>query len=269
MMGLPVKSVNDNTMPQQAIKTLDNVTTVVSRFRDAGYRTSYIHPFTETFYERNEVYPSYGFEDVYFEDAFVNLTEGDYHNTYIKDAVVFSKIKELLSSENEGYDCIYTMTMQNHQPYDSQDELSAYLAGVEKTCDALYDFLSWVREFDEKTVVVFIGDHYPFFSMESNVYSTFDINADNCYSLYNQTCYIFDSEKKITSSDSIVSAFYLPYFIMDRVGIEDDNVTRFFKSCYEMYPVYTTNVPGSPDKLKQVDMICYDLIVGEKYSLQK
>ena len=96
---MPTLSLNTPSVPQNLIKGQDTIETIPSYFKSLGYTTTYIHPFSGSFYNRSVLYPKYGFDNLYFEDTFTD-SENRYRR-YISDKSVFDQIKKQLQSECE------------------------------------------------------------------------------------------------------------------------------------------------------------------------
>ena len=96
---------------------------------------------------------------------------------YVSDNSCVDKIIELYEKKEEGTPLfVFNVTMQNHGGYsDTYDNftpditvegvestpLSQYLSLVRLSDQALEKLISYFEEADEKTIVVFFGDHQP------------------------------------------------------------------------------------------------------------
>ena len=92
--------------------------------------------------------------------------------------------------------------MQNHQPYldDQGGELENYFDGIQTSNEALREFTNFLKTFDEPTILVFTGDHFPFFTPECNYYRDMGITVDNCEKLYEKTWLVWNNYDLDTSS---------------------------------------------------------------------
>lgn len=267
IFGLPVKSLNDPAMPQRML--LDREQPTIPRYyQDFGYSTYYLHSFLSTFYSRETVYANFGFDKLFFEDDFTVPVE--YYNAYIDDSVLFNQIQALVAESSEPV-YIHTTTMQNHQPYNQLEgyasQLEEYLAGVSHTLDSLDAMLDYFNECGEPTVVFFVGDHFPSFKTEDNIYEQLGINSDNCSILYEQT-YLLYSNFDIDESaipDEEFSVFYSPYMLIDAINAPGDAFTDAMRDKLQALPVYSSHYnPEQPDD-GDLDLLTYDRVLGEKY----
>ena len=172
---------------------------LASVLKEQGYATTAIHPADATNWNRDKVYPAMGFDR--FID--INEFSGaERIKGFTSDRETYKKVLELLdegsgaggtgaagSSADGVRDAAYTqpqfifdLTIQNHGGYatgliredqwvdvkygDGQtyDELSEYVSCVKQSEIALQWFLEELKKRDENVVVLFFGDHQPWFT---------------------------------------------------------------------------------------------------------
>ncbi len=268
LFGMPVKSLNDVSMPQRIL--LDRAQTTIPRYySELGYDTYYIHTFLSSFYSRSRVYSYLGFDELIFQDDFD--VDVNYRYSYIEDKVIFDEIEYLLD-ESESPVYIHTTTMQNHQPYDQgedpTDELGNYLAGIGDMCEDLYAFLENLKELDEPTVVFFVGDHFPSFRGEGNIYDELGYNSSNCSTLFEQTYFIWSNYETESNEvpTELISAYYMPYVVMDVIGTPKDEFVDTMFGFMETTPVYSTQYDSTIPINEELDLLTYDRILGDALS---
>lgn len=270
LTGLPTYAINTPSVPQNLLKKQEIIDTIPKYFKNLGYSTTYIHPFSKSFYDRETLYSQYSFDNLYFDD---NMTvETTKFRRYISDESVFNQIKSVLeSSDNPSY--IFATTMQNHQPYyeetaEGADQLSYYLAGIKETSDTLREFTNWLKDFDEDVVLVFVGDHFPFFTPDDDVYNRLGVSDANSELIYTQKYIIWNNYNSsiLDKDDKTISAFYIPYVVTDMIGSEDTKFTSTMKSIMNDYPLYSPSVQSSNERNAELDLITYDRVIGENYS---
>lgn len=266
MFGLPVKSLNNATIPHSLLPENVEQDTFAQMYKKQGYNTTYIHPFSSSFYGREDVYSEYGFDRLLFID---DLTvEVNKLRDYVDDDTVYRQAEQVMA-ETEGPDYIYITTMQNHQPYGSDDdtEVGVYLKGIQRSCEELQEFLNRLKESKEPTVVFFMGDHFPFFSPESNIYTDLGITADNCEILYSQTYLIWNNygleDEGLPEEE--VSAFYLPHIVYRHAGLPANEFNETILNVMEEQPVYSVASPNENNS-QLLDTITYDRTIGKGYS---
>lgn len=178
-------SVLDTSMPPVFKTYLKEKTfSIVHHFKDLGYETHGIHPGHRWFYNRGEVYQWLGFDDFLSMESLPK--DVDMINFYVTDDVSFELIKKsydeyLLKEEKNGY-FNFTVTIQNHGPYMDyeterepvlkreciEDEklynsINNYMIGLSDSDRMLKNLEEYIDTIEEPTVVVFFGDHLPYF----------------------------------------------------------------------------------------------------------
>ncbi|MBR1693511.1 MAG: LTA synthase family protein [Lachnospiraceae bacterium] len=139
-----------------------------------------IHPYNKKGYNRDVAYKNLGFS--YFK-AIEDMQdrEHEYVRNRISDADDMQEVigeYERIRESTDAPVCLYTVTMQNHSPYDvpydnfSPDvevldeeyktfELEQYLSLIKLSDAAFGQLIDYFAGIDEDTVIVFFGDHQP------------------------------------------------------------------------------------------------------------
>ena len=163
------------------IYNLTHAENLAQQFSDLGYDTTAMHPNHATNWNRENVYRDFGFDEFL---AIEDFEGADTLRGMVTDAETYDKILELLET-NDDPQFIFDVTMQNHSGYDTglipdeletnylidgtyDPEVNEYLALIEQSDEALEDFLAQLEQIDRPVVVVFFGDHQPFFPSEFN-----------------------------------------------------------------------------------------------------
>lgn len=268
MYGLPVRSLMDTITPQKEIVP-ETPSSMVSLLGGMGYKTAYVHPFTSTFYGRDKIYATYGFDSMLFEEDLTVPVER-FANDYISDRTVAKQLLKLVQDTDEPL-YVHTTTMQNHQPYDwieNQSELTVYLEGVRATGEALQMLIDGLEQLDEPTVLIFVGDHFPSMRAEGNIYDAMGISSSNCSVLYEQPALVWSNTKLNESlyPDEMFSVFYLMPLTCKAVGLPMDAFYETVLAQLPQKPVYTSIFMDEDDRSEILDLLTYDRIVGENYT---
>lgn len=263
MFGLPVKSLDDPSMPNRVLLNRAQPT-VPAYYKTWGYNTAYIHPYLASFYGRNKIYANFGYDTMIFDTDFTVPVE--YFGTYIDDNTILHQIEQLLAESEEPM-FIHTTTMQNHQPYDqgTGDEFDNYLEWVQHTSEGLEDFLVRMEDFEEPTVILFIGDHFPSLRGDDGIYAQLGITSENCDTLYEQKYILWNNcglDAGILPEEK-VSVFYLPYVIMEWIDAPRDAFTQTMMEEMAVTPVYSTNYNPRQAENEKLDALTYDHILGD------
>ncbi|MFD0679644.1 MULTISPECIES: LTA synthase family protein [unclassified Paenibacillus] len=153
-------------------------------FEEQGYKSMAIHSYEGWFWNRENVYKQMGFESFMSKDQFSNP---QYKGDFISDDEVANNIIQQVDSTDKPM-FIYTVTMQNHGPYDDQrygsnpiqvegnltpeakDTLETYTQGAQDADASLQKLIDHFTETGEPTVIVFYGDHLPMLGYDYDVY---------------------------------------------------------------------------------------------------
>ena len=218
------------------IYDLTQTENLASQFKQLGYRTTAMHPNHGTNWNRENVYQDFGFDEF--------LTIKDFQDAetlrgMVTDKSTYDKILQLLD-EDADPQFIFDVTMQNHSGYNtglvpadkrvdlaidgvSDPEVNEYVSLIQESDKALQYFISKLRQLDRKVVVVFFGDHQPFFPDTYNdLWFTGEDEATHAERLW-QTDYIIWANYDVAgrSQDGTVtdlSTNYLGSTLMDLIG---------------------------------------------------
>ena len=151
---------------------VDEIDGMSSYLKSLGYNTIAMHPFENTGWRRNEVYPFMKF-DKFISDK--DYPREDIVRTYISDQEATDMIIKQFEEQEEP--CfLFAVTMQNHGPYnlpyeevsndvkvEGEDDLALeqYLSLLRLSDKALENLITYIDGQEEDTILVFFGDHQP------------------------------------------------------------------------------------------------------------
>jgi len=159
---------------QMLVSSYDQYPSAVSWFAAHGHVPIAIHPYMTTMYKRQTVYKTFGFQD-FIHDTTMGETKKIDNGQFISDESAFDEVERQIDASADPL-MVNLVTMQNHIPVDDAyknpipvtgvsggqaNRISNYARGLSYTDKALADFLARLRKSDEKTVVIFYGDHLP------------------------------------------------------------------------------------------------------------
>jgi len=186
---------------QMLVPEYEQYPSAVGWFESTGRTPVAVHPYITSFYKRDQVYDVFGF-DRFVHDTTMTEQERIEDNEFISDASAFNEVRRQID-ESDTPLMVNLVTMQNHIPVDGNyldpigvtgveedeaDRVGNYARGLNYTDEALADFLRGLEQSEEKTVVVFYGDHLP------GIYSaeTADLNPD--LGMYTTPFFLWSSE---------------------------------------------------------------------------
>lgn len=178
--GLTTDYLPSGCVPWQYVE--EEMPSYVSLYRDLGYTTMAVHPYTSSFYYRKYGYPLTGIDALHFEDDIYALADTigiSWNGGQISDDTFCSAIEYYLEEAKGTPVFLFGISMENHQPYQGkfetltvQVENSAF---DETTAEAVRNFTTGVKDADaclgrlvdyidsreRDTVLVWYGDHLP------------------------------------------------------------------------------------------------------------
>lgn len=278
---------------------------MASYAKDGGLGTATaIHAFDGTMYKRNLVYANMGFGKFLDQDS-MQHTEPENGNGYISDREIYQEALDVLNSTTDPQ-FIMVATMQNHTSYDSahypfyhfrlQNEIeNKYL--VESSFESIYhsdkylgEFIGKLDELDERTVVLWFGDHAagvldeytksgdydlvnlthltPYF-----IYANFDL--DELYSVEKVAEMNEERGFEFTTQGvtlPVVSPNCLANMMYDVLGAEKPALMYLAAEVCEETPIlapsyYSHEMPALTPALRDYELLNYDILSGKRYWL--
>lgn len=213
LTGYPVSNTGNRMGYTELIN--GEVDSIVSILKANDYRTVAIHPFSNTFFKRNQVFKWMGFDDITFKDDMVDPT---YEGQYISDKYVYDLAIEKYEQNKEQPFFAHIVTMQNHGSYDYEYKkhgISILNSGLsDSATQAVETYANLIKEADQSleylidyfeneerpTIIVFYGDHAP--GALNQTYDELGINLLGA------------------QGSDIIEAYSTPYLIWNNMGIE-------------------------------------------------
>ncbi len=268
---------------------------IVSLLENQGYQSAAVHFNSAMFYNRSVGYENLGV-DHFYSDEELELEYFDNNKSYSNDESSFKELLRLLK-EYDSPTFIHNVTIQNHGPYpfqisnnqykveglyDSEKTIEAetYLKEIEHSDQELKKFLDQLDTFEEPTIVVYWGDHLPYF------YDDTDFGAD-ALDKYRTPMIVYSNFGTNNNGDlGELSMNYISNSVFNAFNFEQsayfyllndlENVANVLQGSYIKEDV--TNLYASYKEGKEIDekvnqifkdyeMILYDIFEGENYSV--
>ncbi len=228
-------------------------TSLVSNMKNKGYTCVAMHPYYETGWSRNTVYPNMGFDEMYFIDDF---DQTQLLRKYVTDEEFYNSIIERFEKKSANEDLfIMSISMQNHggytESYDNFDEqirvlgsnysdANQYLSLIHESDQMLEDFITYFEQVDEPVEIVFFGDHLP--SLDTNFFASLNgkglsgLTVDELEQLYTVPFFVWTNYDSEETNVKITSLNYLSTIALERAGLELPAYNRFLKDMQEIVP---------------------------------
>ena len=251
-----------NTMaflPQGSIPYQQYITgeldSLPSYLASLGYQTVATHPYNASGWQRDTVYPLLGFSESIFRDQYWGASQV---RKYVSDDSCVDKIIQLYEGKEEGKPLfVFNVTMQNHGGYtDLYDNftpeiqvegvnstaVSQYLSLIRLSDASLEKLIQYFSGVDEKTIVVFFGDHQPNDTVAAPILAKNGISVKNMdaeqLKLRYQVPYVIWANYDIgeeTGKDT--SANYLAADVLRYAGVAPDAYLDYLSGLKEQYPI--------------------------------
>lgn len=284
-------------------------TSVATFVRENGYQAAALHPFNGGMYKREIVLPKLGFDTLIFEPEFSR--RGTYgESEYVRDSETYAELIDLLQKTEEPM-LVSTMTMQNHAPYntgmygetnfkvsagdgvsdDERNAIETYLMTLHESDRALGEFYEELMTLDEKTVVLFYGDHSPgvFTQVIQHVdkavsdsarqtpyliFANFELDPGAVISALKLNDFSETDAGRVsgavlprTTPNCLTNTLFnvlnakrpLVHYLLDEICTDEPILTDVY---------FDTAAPFMSTALSEYNLLTYDIVAGEQYFLK-
>lgn len=243
----------------------DDPYSLVSVLKDEGYTCAAMHPYYETGWSRDLVYPVMGFDEMYFIDDF---DQTQLIRKYISDKELYRKIIERYENRTVNENLfIMSISMQNHggytQKYEnfehkyyktgrSYKDANQYFSLVRESDDALKELITYFENVDEPVEIVFFGDHQP--SLNSGFYRMINgkglsgLTMTELEALYTVPFFIWTNYDTSEETVEITSLNFLSSMLLERAGIDLPAYHQFLADLQKIVPAINARGYYSLDK---------------------
>ncbi|WP_034551248.1 LTA synthase family protein [Carnobacterium funditum] len=291
LTGLSMEPFASNlSTPYTQIPSLMNhFPSAVSYFKDAGYSATAIHPYNTSMYKRKQVYQELGF-DTFLDEKTMTYADTLEESPYISDHSAYQEVL-LKLEETDETDFVHLVTMQNHMPYTdfypettftaegTADDLEAanYFQGLSYSDKALNQFLEELTTQEEKSIVVFWGDHLPSFYGEEVV------TVNGKVAMHQTPLLIFSSEKEKQESLGTISPIYFMNHVLELANSPVSPYYAFLMTLEANLPAFEKGMyieTGEQESklereelssetqqlLEEYDLLQYDITIGNRHA---
>lgn len=226
---------------------------IVSTLKNEGYTCVSMHPYYETGWSRNLVYPRIGFDESYFLEHF---DQSKLIRKYISDEEMYDKIIERFEGRRVNENLfIMSISMQNHggyaTDYDNFEEkyykigrsytdANQFFSLIRESDDALKDFITYFEGIDEPVEIIFFGDHQP--SLNRKFYEILNgkglsgLTLAELEALYTVPFFIWTNYDTPEENVEITSLNFLSTMALERAGIDLPPYYQFMSDLREIVP---------------------------------
>lgn len=241
---------------QQYVK--GDMTSLASHLAGLGYDTIAMHPYNASGWDRDKVYPYFGFNRFYSLKDWVNPEK---IRKYVSDKSCYDKIIELYEEKDKNTPFfIFNVTMQNHSSYSEEFDnfhpditvngsnsriLPNYLSLIRLSDEAIEYLIDYFSQADEDTVIVFFGDHQPSDSVAAPVWKlngkSGDSLSDEDEALRYKVPFFIWANYDIEEKSGVeTSANYLGNLLLNASGLPLYDYRNYLEELQQSFPVITT-----------------------------
>lgn len=218
-----------------------------------------LHPYLADGWNRETVYPYFGFEQFLSQDDF---DDPEMIRKYISDSENYKKVIEMYEenrqtgSEDPFY--LFTVTMQNHGGFSKDygnlekeieitdeamkdDQAEQYLSLIKKSDDAFRELVEYFKEQDEPTLIIMYGDHQP--GIHDEFYEKLygkdlgDLELSELQDKYQVPFVIWANYDIEEATIPALSANYLASYVLETAGLEMTPYQRYLYDLSKKIPV--------------------------------
>ena len=271
MAFLPAGSI-----PYQQYVT-DELPSMASYLKRLGYTTHALHPYYATGWNRDKVYPLFGFDEFLDQNAYLASSR---MRGYIDDMACTEKIIELYEKRESGRPMfLFQVTMQNHSPYTDGYQspegnitvsggnsavLEEYLTLTEKSDDAFRQLVTYFQGKEEKTVIVFFGDHQPTDSVVFPIYRLNGRELSEEEIRYEVPYVIWANYEIEAESGADTSANFLGAEVLERIKMPLSDYQNYLLNLKQEYDAISaltlTDALKEEEKIKEYQSLQYYLL---------
>ncbi len=208
--GMNLDHFGPGEYPYKTILQSKTCETPAFTLKNYGYSSHAIHNHTATFYSRNTVYASLGFDTFIPVELMHNVERNSLG--WAKDAILTEQIMDCINS-TDGRDFVFTVSVQPHGKYPDEElenndkikvdlqnvsdaekeaQYKYYVSQLNETDEFVGELIKQLSELDEPVAVLFYGDHFPTIYLEEDkltegskyqtdwaIWANYDIECEN------------------------------------------------------------------------------------------
>ncbi len=247
----------------------ENAYSIVDTLKDRDYTCVAMHPYYDTGWSRDVVYPKFGFDEMYFLESF---DQSNLMRKYVSDAEMYQKIIQRYEAK-EADEKLFVMgiTMQNHGGYRDfyenfktdvygmnirYPDVNQYLSLVHQSDLAMEEFIGYFSKVERPVLICFFGDHQP--SLNTSFYRRINgkglsgLTLSELEELYTVPFFIWTNYESESGNVERTSINFLSTLVLKQAGIPLDPYHRFLSDMMEVVPAMNARGYYSKNKNRYV-----------------
>lgn len=265
LTGMGMQYFGLGEYPYKTILKSTSCESVASDLKNLGYGSHVVHNNGGNFYSRRNAFTQMGF-DSFISKEMMNIQEYTPLGTWPTDDILIGEVEKALDS-TEQQDFIYTITVQGHGAYPTEkiienpeitvtggetearnNEWEYYVNQIHEVDKFIASLTDMLSRRDEKTLVVFFGDHLPTMGLTDE-----DMKSGSIFKTKYATWNNFGMEKvnqDLTSYQLLASA-------MNQVNIHEGTMFSFHQN---------NGFQITEDSSGDMELLQYDILYGKRYA---
>ena len=247
------------------------IPSILKELKKNNYKSKIV--FGEDYYNSEKSMKRLGFDE-YLDIEISGVTKTAQNRNNISDEYITNLIIKELENKNKGEKIFYmTETIQNHMPYkinkytnydikikqsnlesEMNDTILSYAQGIYEADKQLNRLYEYIKNYEEPTILIFLGDHLPYLYTESGKnaleyisYFNTQYEIENLYRKYNTQALILSNYNiNIDTMPQYLSNNMLLTYIVNNMDIELSSYYKWLYSTMKYLPA--TNSYISLDK---------------------
>lgn len=254
LTGCSIAYFSERVVPYQLFMN-EQRPSLISQMKDIGYETVFMHPYRSYSWNRPSVYSALGVDEMIYEEDMDNL---EYIRSYASDASQYEYVKKYLESDRDKPLFLFDVTVQNHGGYTGEiseipekvtitghegqyTETENYLTLAHESDRALGEFLTYLENYAEPTIVVFYGDHQPaietgFIEMAMNKNES-DFTLEDRQKMYQVPFFIWGNYDMEEDTIDAMSINYLSTLLCEKLGLPMTGMQKYLQELRLQLPV--------------------------------
>ncbi len=268
LTGMGMKYFGLGEYPYKTILKSTSCESIASDLgKNLGYGTHVVHNNGGNFYSRRNAFTQMGF-DSFISKEMMNIQEYTPLGTWPTDNILIGEVEKALNSTQQQ-DFIYTITVQGHGAYPTErvienpeitvtgaeneaknNEWEYYVNQIHEVDKFIADLTDMLSKREEKTVVVFFGDHLPTMGLTDE-----DMKSQSIFNTKYVTWNNFGMEKV----NQNLTSYQLLAAITEQANIHEGTMFSFHQS---------SNYQLTEDSSRDMELLQYDILYGKRYAYQ-
>ncbi len=264
LTGMGMKYFGLGEYPYKTILKSTDCESIASDLKHLGYGSHVVHN-NGGFYSRRNAFTQMGF-DSFISKEMMNIQEYTPLGTWPTDDILIGEVEKALDSTKQQ-DFVYTITVQGHGAYPTEkvienpeitvtgaeteaknNEWEYYVNEIHEVDKFIANLTDMLSKRDEKTVVVFFGDHLPTMGLTNE-----DMKTGSIF----QTKYVTWNNFGMKKINQDLTSYQLLAAITEQANIHEGTMFTHHQG---------SNYQSTEVSDRDMELLQYDILYGKRYA---